>query len=197
MYSGLLFINSAKQKWEHLTPRAAQNCLAGRGLESPGLVYQMALTKQVCFSSLIFLDWIKYEDNIYKVFQKKKDWIDAESHCVGWGGHLASISSLNEQIFIDRLLQNSPDNAVWIGLNDRQQEDRLEWTDGTSVVSSYQFWNSGEPNNGGEEDCVEITQNSGRWYFVNCAVQNWFACKKSNVKGITYLELLELYKTII
>ena len=147
---------------------------------------QLAITKHVCFSSLIFSDWVQFEDNIYKVFQERKNWIVAESYCVGWGGHLASISSIKEQSFIHELLKESSDNAVWIGLNDRKHEGRYEWTDGTSVV--YEFWNSGDPNNGGKgegEDCVEISQSNGRWNATNCAVQNWFACKKSNTKGIT------------
>ena len=39
-------------------------------------------------------------------------------------------------------------------MNDINQEMYYEWSDGTEVT--YTYWNYYEPNNSGNEDCVEI-----------------------------------------
>lgn len=47
-------------------------------------------------------------------------------------------------------------DGFWIGLNDRQIDNRFQWTDGSTVT--YTNWNTNEPNNyfNRNEDCVEI-----------------------------------------
>ena len=47
----------------------------------------------------------------------------------------------------------APFDTVWIGLSDLQLENRFQWSDGTGVT--YTNWQTQEPNNLGNEDCVE------------------------------------------
>ena len=48
-------------------------------------------------------------------------------------------------------------SRCWIGLNDLEQEMYYTWTDGSDVT--YTNWAYYEPNNSGQEDCVEIYVN--------------------------------------
>ena len=50
----------------------------------------------------------------------------------------------------------------WIGLNDLNEEMYYEWDDGSDVTFTVWYWN--EPNNSGEEDCVEVYYNVSQGY---------------------------------
>ncbi|KAK3105657.1 hypothetical protein FSP39_002808 [Pinctada imbricata] len=41
------------------------------------------------------------------------------------------------------------------------------------------YWDSGEPNNDGNEDCVEILPGSGQWADCSCTLQRNFICEKN------------------
>lgn len=65
---------------------------------------------------------------------------------------------------------------VWIGANDLGNERDWRWSDGTqfynqstrtAIGGAYINWNSGEPNDDGEEDCGEMKSN-GRWNDSEC-----------------------------
>ena len=73
----------------------------------------------------------------------------AEAHCVSLGKHLATITSKEEQEKVNVLRGNS---KVWIGLNDRALEGRMERSGGVPVTC--EFWKDGEPNDITGEDCV-------------------------------------------
>ena len=64
----------------------------------------------------------------------------------------------------------------WIGLNDVAQEGAFKWTDGTPV--DFDFWNEGEPNNAGEEDCANIPAwTGGRWNDLPCDHAHPYICR--------------------
>ena len=48
-------------------------------------------------------------------------------------------------------------DRCWIGMNDLEQEMLYSWTDGHEVL--YTNWAYYEPNNSGNEDCVEMYVN--------------------------------------
>ena len=68
---------------------------------------------------------------------------------------------------------------VYIGLfrvNDDLQKDTFYTAYG--YEPSYTNWRSGEPNNfGGNEDCVVLRNNDGKWNDVRCWTSIHFACQ--------------------
>ena len=93
-------------------------------------------------------------------------WLDAVAYAPRLGGYLATIDSQAEQDFVAALAASSlpGGSAAWIGLNDRKTEGAFEWVEGSPA--SYSNWFSGEPNNSGDEDCVELWVGSnagGKW----------------------------------
>jgi hypothetical protein len=82
-------------------------------------------------------------------------WTQARSNCAAMGGYLVTITTSGEQSFIFNIWPSG-----WIGLTDEVSEGTWRWVTGETY--SYKNWNSGEPNNAGNEDYVQFVSN-GRW----------------------------------
>jgi hypothetical protein len=82
-------------------------------------------------------------------------WSAAKAACENMGGHLVTVTSAAENSFIFNLWPSG-----WIGLTDEVTEGQWRWVTGETY--SYSSWNSGEPNNAGNEDYVQFV-GSGRW----------------------------------
>nr|AAP03438.1 dendritic cell-specific ICAM-3 grabbing non-integrin 2 [Chlorocebus aethiops] len=90
---------------------------------------------------------------------------------------LVVIKSAEEQNFLQ--LQSSRSNRfTWMGLSDLNHEGTWQWVDGSPLLPSFkQYWNKGEPNNIGEEDCAEFSGNG--WNDDKCNLAKFWICKKS------------------
>ncbi|MBN3313168.1 C209E protein, partial [Atractosteus spatula] len=64
----------------------------------------------------------------------------------------------------------------WVGLNDLQTEREWRWLDGSPASLSHEYWNPGEPNNEGEEDCGEIK--NGKLNDIPCNLSQQWICQK-------------------
>ena len=96
----------------------------------------------------------------------------------GYDG-LATILNSSENSFLHSQQPISLSSAYyWIGLNDIQNENSFQWTSGYSA--QYLNWNSGEPNNSGNEDCIHLYGTDGtaspRWNDMPCSNQ-YFICE--------------------
>ncbi|WAS90690.1 CotH kinase family protein [Nannocystis punicea] len=101
---------------------------------------------------------------------------EAEADCVAQGGHLLSIPSQQVQDWAATEAFAIAGNDWWIGLNDLDTEDDFVWTDGTPL--SFTAWNEGEPNNAGEEDCVNLPAwTAGLWNDLPCDSPRPYICK--------------------
>lgn len=98
---------------------------------------------------------IVWQNHRYKVFDEGKTWEDAEEYCESIGGHLVTITSEAEQMFIENLLLGAKKNLYWLGYTDAKEEGKWKWI--TGEITSYQNWHPGEPNQETDsEDYCEI-----------------------------------------
>lgn len=96
----------------------------------------------------------------------------------GSAGHLATISSADENNFIAPMLTN----LGWIAASDNI-EGNWQWlagpeftqqfwngdSSGSAVSGRYNNWDTGQPNNSsGNEDCAQMNGNTGTWSAVDC-----------------------------
>ncbi|HIG32995.1 MAG TPA: C-type lectin domain-containing protein, partial [Flavobacteriales bacterium] len=106
-----------------------------------------------------------HNGNHYFLSTSNKIWLEADLSCRQNGGHLAHIANAAENNFVKNTVINS---KSWIGYHQNcnsglfsEPAGGWEWTDGT--LASYTNWNSGEPNNSGGEDYVEMYDWNGKW----------------------------------
>jgi len=84
-----------------------------------------------------------YNGSSYKIYTEPMTWTQAKEYCEALGGHLVSITSQEEQDFIEGLLAYSEKNCCWIG--GYKEGDRWKWVSGEEF--EYNNWAEIEPNN--------------------------------------------------
>ena len=104
-----------------------------------------------------------FNDHLYKVFYDRYRWEDAKKACEELGGHLVTITTSEEQKFLEML--NSQRKVFWIGY-ERVSDDSENWQWITSEAIDYTNWNDGEPNNyNGSESKASLRPD--RWNDLN------------------------------
>ena len=121
-----------------------------------------AATENVAENKL--LDTISYRGHVYQLFDGGLTWSEAKEACEKLGGHLATITSAEEQRAIEDHLGEPICNNYWIG--GYRDGDSWKWI--TDESFEYTNWESGEPNNyGGSENYVHMFgdgyKTRGRW----------------------------------
>lgn len=106
-----------------------------------------------------FTNQQNYNGHSYYRSTGSANWQTAKTNCANMGGHLVTITSSSEQSFIFNLWPSG-----WIGLTDEVTEGTWKWVTGETY--SYSNWNSGEPNNSGNEDYVQFVT-GGKWNDLN------------------------------
>jgi hypothetical protein len=94
----------------------------------------------------------------------------------GYAAHLATVTSADENAFIKASVTNQ---TAWIAGTDVAGEGVWSWAAGPEeglvfwnngvVPGVFQFWNPGEPNNVGNEDCLHMNFGNGGWNDVPCS----------------------------
>ena len=119
-------------------------------------------------------------------------WERAQEECSNNNADLASVTSSEENRFINQLAGNA---TIWIGGNDRETEGTFTWSDGSpwNITKLKEFWAPGEPSNTIQdtprtylyldEDCVEQTESGSRWYDAPCNWEYSFVCKSKRAPG--------------
>ncbi|XP_072039494.1 echinoidin-like [Amphiura filiformis] len=136
--------------------------------------------------------WTRFQGNCYRFFGAATTWDNAEAHCQEFfihsaQGHLVSIHSDAESDFVHQLWQGSliktsqvtstynratqnAGDSYLTGLNDKTTEGTFAWSDGTE--NDYTVWLPNQPSNSGNEDCVDMLDNTvdgTGWNDIPCA----------------------------
>ncbi|CAK6977205.1 macrophage mannose receptor 1-like [Scomber scombrus] len=111
---------------------------------------------------------VRGSDVTFILINSTMSWTEAQSYCRANYTDLATVRHEAENQEVKNLADGE---EVWIGLF----RDSWKWSDGSN--SSFRYWKSGEPNNGGKEACVVMNfDRSGLWEDWNCAREKPFIC---------------------
>ncbi len=101
----------------------------------------------------------EYNGHYYRYFGTAMTWSEAAAYCEARGGHLATVTSAEENVFVTSLF--SAESAL-IGGNDVAHEGSFVWCTGEEFA--YTNWAPGEPNNGNgrNQDYLHVYKN-GTW----------------------------------
>ena len=91
---------------------------------------------------------VEYEGHTYQIFESGLEWADAQAYCKNLGGHLAVITSAEEQAAIEALLSDGTKNSYWIGA----EYVNGNWVWVTYEKFDYSNWAPGQPDNPGRAD---------------------------------------------
>ncbi|XP_057308375.1 uncharacterized protein LOC130646225 isoform X2 [Hydractinia symbiolongicarpus] len=109
-----------------------------------------------------------------------KGWSNARKQCFSRGGDLISITSSEEQEYLNNVVLNKllTDYAVWIGLNDRHRNGDWVWSDG-SVVNYTNWVSSRKDADSGKHCGVQVNE---AWRPMLCGSDKVYSyvCKRKN-----------------
>ena len=103
----------------------------------------------------------------YQIIRGSWTWENAKADAEAKGGHLAVITSQNEQDAIYKLIQNQPNSDVQVDIligGSKKQDGTWSWVNGENW--NYANWAPGEPNNSyidGENYISLIPRYNGQW----------------------------------
>ncbi|MDP2306270.1 MAG: MopE-related protein [Pseudomonadota bacterium] len=122
------------------------------------------------------VDW--YADHPYMFCETASTWTAAQTTCATYGYHLATVSGVAEDDWLVSVATTTYTGTAlaywWLGLNDRASEGGWVWEDGSPVT--YTRWNSGEPNNSGDEDCTQLIWGT-HWNDWPCGLASTYICE--------------------
>ncbi|XP_068608516.1 CD209 antigen-like protein E [Brachionichthys hirsutus] len=114
-----------------------------------------------------------------------RPWHAARQFCMKHGGDLAAVDTREKHLAMIELVNIYHDSSrsfyqsgFWIGLRDVEQEGTWKWLDGKRLAGSY--WNDGEPNNQGNEDCAAMYPRSNpfkSWNDASCTHALKWVCE--------------------
>ncbi|XP_058244423.1 phosphatidylinositol phosphatase PTPRQ isoform X1 [Hemibagrus wyckioides] len=133
------------------------------------------------------LGWIASGWNCFQVRQDVRTWPEAQRMCesVGPGVHLASVKTDNDFLSVSEKLQSHNHLLLlWTSLNDRGEEGRLCWADGSAYNLNVAVISSLSAN---QTDCFALQRNAtGPGYFFTsllCDVWLPYLCHTPLVQG--------------
>lgn len=109
-------------------------------------------------------DAVCYNGHYYKVYNEQSSWEDAAAFCQSVGGHLATITSAEENTFLYDYLVSLGLNGAYFGFSDVNIEGEWAWCTGEEIA--FTNWDSGEPNNEGRKEhygLFDFSHNNGKW----------------------------------
>lgn len=134
------------------------------GMTLPNLLADLQGENTQTETNAELVDAVCLNGHYYKVYNGQSSWEDATAFCQSVGGHLATITSEEENTFLYNYLVSMGLSGAYFGLSDVNMEGNWVWCTGEEVT--FTNWDSGEPNNEGRKEhygLFDFSHNDGKW----------------------------------
>lgn len=112
----------------------------------------------------------------YELYDISASWNQAYRFCENLGGHLATVTSTEENELIKNMLSDSTVSiSPWLGGADFNSEGNWYWITGERF--SYTNWNATEPNNTDNKEHFMSVVTSGKWNDLPVNSERGFICE--------------------
>ena len=108
------------------------------------------------------VDVLDYDGHSYACFFGCSTWEEARDQCESMGGHLAVITSKEEDEALFAFTRYCGYDNVYIGYSDIEEEGNWQWVNGET--SDYSNWNESEPNGFTPNENYAVYGDNGAWY---------------------------------
>jgi hypothetical protein len=117
-----------------------------------------------------------YGTKPYLFCASSASWSSAATTCESYGYILATINDSSENTWLVDTAYTYYQGKWWSGGNDEAVEGTWVWRSGQSW--SYSNWHSGEPNNLGNEDCMQLGRFADyTWNDEQCSSEFYYICE--------------------
>lgn len=102
----------------------------------------------------------QWNGHMYALYETAATWAEAKVLCQTVGGHLATVTSSEEQKTIEKLLKKGSKNSYWLG-GYKDSTSGWEWV--TNEAFSYTNWGWNQPDGDGKALMVYKNKNGSSW----------------------------------
>lgn len=85
----------------------------------------------------------------YQIYKGVRTWVEAKAFCEALGGHLATLTTEEENAFVYQFMRDSGYLTAYFGLSDEKRVGDWIWVTGEPF--EYSNWHRGEPSRSGRE----------------------------------------------
>ncbi|XP_040290431.1 macrophage mannose receptor 1-like [Bufo bufo] len=125
--------------------------------------------------------WIPFRGHCYLIESANtRNWAQSSMECLRNGANLVSVEDSIESEFLFHHIELLTDRvkSFWMGLY-RNVEAKWLWLDNTPI--DFVNWNTGEPSEHSDEDCVEMYATKGSWNNIYCSSYKGYICKRLKI----------------
>ncbi|KAK6757128.1 hypothetical protein RB195_015134 [Necator americanus] len=137
-------------------------------------------TQTIPESELIGWNYFNGTNMCYKEFLNESVFDEAEAICRGYGGHLASIHSAEQDNFLFAMKKSKLSTTIGLKFGGGCEVDSRtkHWVDGSAV--DYESWHSNQPDNWKCNENCGAKNWVGNWNDVMCDDKYPFFCQTEN-----------------
>ena len=104
---------------------------------------------------------VEFNGHYYQVYDNSMTWTEAKEYCEKLGGHLVTITTADEQSFVESIIKNGTKSCYWLGGTDEEAEGNWKWVTGEKF--SYTHWRKGQPDNYNTENYLMMYKDSNQF----------------------------------
>lgn len=155
--------------------------LRSASLASASEIGNIVALKDELSETVIPTNAMKFGDHYYAVYEDAQSWNDAYEQCIKLGGHLATISSEEEDIAVISYVKNQGVDVAFLGLiYISNAEHPLNWYWYGYEELSYIDWTEGEPALGDDGQCLYgavCESDNYQWRALPIDYTNYYVCE--------------------
>lgn len=146
-------------------------------------LYDMYLSNEEKTSNEKEIKQYKYNGHTYQFFDISMTWKEAKEYCEKLGGHLATITTEEEQNCISQNNYGANKDFYWLGGTDETVEGNWKWITGEEW--NYTNWCEGSPDNYNTENYLGMINKETIWGSGRAVKNRWndFSDKDVDLMG--------------